>query len=125
MPFSSETATISPMPLRWADVESDPASCVIARYAPRCRCGHPSGPRQASSLYGLARPIHLARRRQRGRLAFDLGVGAPAEPAALDVVLLVALERGHVQRLQQLVVVGAHFDLAERRLHLKPLERMR
>src|SRR5436190_3690523 len=71
----------------------------------------------------LLRALHLAGRRQRGRLAVDLRVGLPPEARAFRVVLLPALERGDVQRLQDLVVVGAHLDLAERGLHLQAFER--
>src|SRR6185312_11106448 len=71
------------------------------------------------------RPFHLAGRRQRGRLALHLGVGLPAESRSFAVVFDVPGQSRDEQRLQQLVIVGAHFDLAERRRHFHAFHRAR
>ena len=48
-------------------------------------------------------------------LRVDLGVGLEAEPGLLDVELHLVGERRDEHRLQQLVVVGAHLDVADGR----------
>src|SRR5438045_1871656 len=58
-----------------------------------------------TTLFG---PLHLARCRQRSRLGVDFRVALPAESRIFDVVLRFLRQRRHVQRLQQLMIVGAH-----------------
>src|SRR5260221_3136006 len=64
----------------------------------------------------LLRPFHFAGRRQDGILVLDARLRAPAVARALDVVLDVLpagfRERGEVDRLHDLVIVGADPDFA-------------
>src|SRR5512140_1994948 len=71
------------------------------------------------------RPLHLAGCRQRRLGGVELHVGDEPEPRALDLVFRLVREGRHEERLQELVVVGAHLHGTERRIHLQPLERAR
>src|SRR5450432_333343 len=79
----------------------------------------------AISATELARALHLAGRGERRVLRVDLAVGHEAEAGAFDAVLHLVREGRHEERLQELVIVGAHLHGPQRRVELHALERAR
>src|SRR5258706_14262779 len=76
----------------------------------------------------LSRPFHLAGGRQCSVFPLDSAFGVDSHPGAFDVVLdtlAAGLQKAcNEQRLDQLMVVGAHFDFAGDALVLHAFERL-
>src|SRR4029077_14848440 len=107
-PFNSETAISS--------------SIGGNRCSRRTRVAAPNRPLKVTRAASL-RTFHLADRRQRRGLAFHLGVRLPSEARPFGIVFHALGQRRHIERLQDLMIVRAHLDIAQRRRELHALER--
>src|SRR5581483_7472683 len=112
-------------PLRSEDTKTSIMGCYSMKEG-RFASGNPRrllAARDAGFANRSARTLHLASRGHRRRLGVDFAVGDEADLRPLEGMLHLVRHGRNEQRLQQLMIIGAHLDRAERRRHRQLLER--